>query len=87
MGEEFTIKADLVLIAAGFTNPEKELIEKFSLDTDERGNVKTDGNYNTSKENIFSAGDMRRGQSLIVWAIYEGREAALAMHKYLKKFK
>jgi glutamate synthase (NADPH/NADH) small chain len=83
---EFTLDADLVLLAIGFVHPEHEgLVNNLGLELDERGNVKTDENHKTSKEKIFAAGDMRRGQSLIVWAISEGRKAAEAVDNYLKK--
>lgn len=82
-GSETIIPCDLALIAAGFVHPEKSgMIEQLEVELDERGNVKTK-NYQTSEENIFSAGDMRRGQSLVVWAISEGREAARAVDTYL----
>lgn len=77
-----TIPADYVFIAAGFLHPQKDLIDALSLDTDPRGNVAA-VNYKTSKDHIFVAGDMRRGQSLVVWAISEGREAAIAVDTYL----
>ena len=83
-GTERTIPCDLVLIAAGFLHPQKEgMIEQLGVDLDERGNVQTD-NYATSVEGIYAAGDMRRGQSLVVWAISEGREAARALDEYLQ---
>ena len=78
------LPADLVLLAMGFLGPETDgMIEQLGLELDERGNVKTDENYATSRPGIFSAGDMRRGQSLVVWAIAEGREAARAVDAYL----
>ena len=68
--------ADLVFIAVGFEGPEKTLIDAFSVEQDRRTNVKARyGDYVTSVEKVFAAGDMRRGQSLVVWAINEGREA------------
>lgn len=74
---------DLLLIAAGFLHPQREgMIEQLGLQLDERGNVATQA-YQTSVPNIFAAGDMRRGQSLVVWAISEGREAAKAVDTYL----
>lgn len=83
-GTEFEIKADLVFLALGFLGPEKEgIIKELGLELDTRGNVKTDLSYMTSKKGVFSAGDMRRGQSLIVWAISEGRRAAYSIDKYL----
>jgi len=84
-GTEFDLKADLVLLAMGFVHPVHEgLIKTLGLDLDPRGNVKADTNaYQTSNPKIFAAGDMRRGQSLVVWAIREGRQAAHAVDKYL----
>ncbi|MBI5699405.1 glutamate synthase subunit beta [Candidatus Saganbacteria bacterium] len=79
-GEKIEIEADLALLALGFLGPETELLNRIGVELDARGNVKTDGNYQTSIKNVFSAGDMRRGQSLIVWAIYEGRQAASAIN-------
>ncbi len=82
---DFFIKADLVLLAMGFIHPKKiGPIEELSLNLDSRGNIKA-GNkdYMTSKKGVFAAGDARRGQSLVVWAIREGREAAEAIHRYL----
>ena len=74
---------DLVLLALGFTGPEKTLPEQFGLTFDERGNIKGESDYQTLKKNIFTAGDCRRGQSLIVWAISEGREAAHQVDTFL----
>ncbi len=83
-GSEFTIDADLVLLAMGFTGPQKKgLLEQLNVELDARGNVKTDGQYMSSVAGVFSAGDMRRGQSLVVWAIAEGRKAAKAVDTYL----
>ncbi len=83
-GTEFSIDADLVLIAMGFTGPkQKGLLEQLNVELDGRGNVKTDGQYMTSVPGVFSAGDMRRGQSLVVWAIAEGRKAARAIDAHL----
>ncbi len=74
----------LVLLAMGFVGPEKRgPISDLNLEMDPRGNVKTDANYMTSQTGVFAAGDLRRGQSLVVWAIHEGREAARAVDKYL----
>jgi glutamate synthase (NADPH/NADH) small chain len=82
---EFTLDADLVLLAMGFTGPVRHgLIEQLGLELDERGNVRTDGNYMTSVPGVFAAGDMRRGQSLVVWAIREGRMAARAVDRWLR---
>ncbi|MDP2044555.1 MAG: glutamate synthase subunit beta [Candidatus Omnitrophota bacterium] len=83
-GSEFEIEANLVILALGFLHPEKKgIIEELKLDLDNKGNVKTKDNFMTSKKGIFACGDMRRGQSLIVWAIAEGRLAAYQIDKYL----
>ena len=84
-GTEFELKADLVLLAMGFVHPVHEgMIKALGLELDPRGNVKADTNkYQTSNPKIFAAGDMRRGQSLVVWAIREGRQAAHAVDKFL----
>ena len=84
-GTEFELKADLVLLAMGFVHPIAEgMLNELGVDLDGRGNVKADTvEYQTSREKIFAAGDMRRGQSLVVWAIREGRQAAHAIDKYL----
>jgi len=83
-GSEFQISADLVVLALGFLHPEKKgLVEALGLAQDPRGNVKTDDNYMTSQKGVFAAGDMRRGQSLIVWAISEGRRSAHNVDKFL----
>ncbi len=84
-GTEFTIEADLVLLAMGFVSPVHEgMISFFGLDLDARGNVKANElDYRTSRPKVFAAGDMRRGQSLVVWAIREGRQAAHAIDKAL----
>ncbi|HSZ62256.1 MAG TPA: glutamate synthase subunit beta [Terriglobales bacterium] len=82
---EFTLEADLVLIAMGFLGPVRNgMIEQLALKLDVRGNVATDGNYMSSVPGIFAAGDMRRGQSLVVWAIAEGRKAAASVDAYLR---
>src|SRR4051794_34169771 len=84
-GTEREIPADLVLLALGFTGPEQQdLSGQMSLPFDERGNVARDGEYQTSQEGVFVAGDAGRGQSLIVWAIAEGRAAAAAVDRYLE---
>ena len=84
---EFTIKADLVLLAMGFVSPIQKVLEAFGVEKDARGNAKasTDGEgcYTTNKDKVFAAGDMRRGQSLVVWAIREGRQAARAVDEFL----
>jgi glutamate synthase (NADPH/NADH) small chain len=83
-GSEFTLDVDLVLLALGFLGPvQSGMIEKLGLKLDARGNVATNQDYMTSVEGVFAAGDMRRGQSLVVWAISEGRKAAEAMDHYL----
>jgi glutamate synthase (NADPH/NADH) small chain len=84
-GTEREIPADLVLLALGFTGPEPEdLGNQLELPFDERGNVERDGDYQTSQPGVFVAGDAGRGQSLIVWAIAEGRAAASAVDRYLE---
>ena len=84
-GSDFTIDADLVLIAMGFLGPVRNgMIEQFGVALDPRGNVAADANYMTSFPGIFAAGDMRRGQSLVVWAIAEGRKAAACVDHYLR---
>ena len=76
-GSEYTVDADLVLIAAGFLGSEEYVTKSFGVEVNERTNVKTEpGRYATNIKNVFAAGDMHRGQSLVVWAIREGREAA-----------
>jgi glutamate synthase (NADPH/NADH) small chain len=84
-GTEFVVKADLVLLAMGFVHPVHEgMIEASGIAVDPRGNVKADPvSYQSSNPKIFAAGDMRRGQSLVVWAIREGRQCAHAVDKYL----
>ena len=83
-GTEFAIEADLVLLAMGFTGPVKHgMVEQLGVELDARGNVAAKGNYASSVPGVFSAGDMRRGQSLVVWAIAEGRGAAKAIDEYL----
>ncbi|MFH1367553.1 MAG: glutamate synthase subunit beta [Elusimicrobiota bacterium] len=83
-GSEFEIEADMVVLAMGFLHPEKKgLVEELGLELDQRGNVKTGPDFRTSKDKIFCAGDMRRGQSSIVWAISEGRRAAHYIDKFL----
>jgi glutamate synthase (NADPH/NADH) small chain len=84
-GSDFEIEADLVLLAMGFVHPVHEgLVKSLGLALDPRGNVKADTNaYRTSLDKVFAAGDMRRGQSLVVWAIREGRQCAHSIDKYL----
>ena len=81
-GEEFTLECDLVLIAAGFTGCERYVAEAFDVDMTPRGTV-ADVKYATSQSKVFSCGDMRRGQSLVVWALREGRDTAAVVDEYL----
>ncbi len=82
-GSDFVLKADLIMLAMGFLGPlQDDVIKELELETDERSNIKTTG-YKTSIKGLFSAGDCRRGQSLVVWAIYEGRECAREVDEYL----
>jgi len=84
-GSEFDLRADLVLLAMGFVHPVHEgMIEELGIELDQRGNVMADEfSYRSSKDKVFAAGDMRRGQSLVVWAIREGRQAAHAIDAFL----
>jgi len=86
-GSEFTVPADLVLLATGFVSPVQSVLDAFSVGKDARGNARatTDGKgcYATSIPKVFAAGDMRRGQSLVVWAIREGRQCARAVDEFL----
>jgi glutamate synthase (NADPH/NADH) small chain len=83
-GSEFALDADLVLLAMGFLGPVKNgMLDKLGVALDQRGNVSTDENYMTSEPGVFAAGDMRRGQSLVVWAIAEGRKAARGVERFL----
>jgi glutamate synthase (NADPH/NADH) small chain len=84
-GSEFELEADLVLLAMGFVHPVHEgMLQALGLALDQRGNVSADTTaYQTSLPKVFAAGDMRRGQSLVVWAIREGRQAAQAVDKFL----
>ena len=85
-GTEFTLDVDLVLIAMGFLGPVRSgMIEQVGVVLDPRGNIATDDNSMTSVPGVFAAGDMRRGQSLVVWAISEGRKAAAAVDCFLKE--
>jgi glutamate synthase (NADPH/NADH) small chain len=82
-GTEKVIPCDLALLAMGFLHPQHQgLLDQLGVEYDERSNVKCN-NYKTSVDNVFAAGDMRRGQSLVVWAITEGREAARAVDEFL----
>ncbi|MGB8011525.1 MAG: glutamate synthase subunit beta [Terriglobales bacterium] len=84
-GTEFTMDADLVLIAMGFVGPVRSgMIEQLGVKLDARGNVATDPNHMSSVPGVFAAGDMRRGQSLVVWAIAEGRKTAASVDAYLR---
>jgi glutamate synthase (NADPH/NADH) small chain len=83
-GSEHILEVDLVLLAMGFLGPVRNgMIEQLALAVDNRGNVAANAEYMTSEDGIFAAGDMRRGQSLVVWAISEGRKAAAAIDRYL----
>ncbi|MNI59940.1 Glutamate synthase [NADPH] small chain [compost metagenome] len=83
-GTERVFPAQMALIAIGFDGPESTIIDELELEKDRRSNVKARyGKYNTSVDKVFAAGDMRRGQSLVVWAIHEGREAAREVDKFL----
>ncbi|HWH73535.1 MAG TPA: glutamate synthase subunit beta [Methylibium sp.] len=86
-GSEQLLEADLVLLAMGFVNPVATVLEAFGVDKDARGNARAGvdfiGGYQTNVDKVFAAGDMRRGQSLVVWAIREGRQAARAIDEYL----
>jgi glutamate synthase (NADPH) small chain len=89
-GSEQVIPADLVLLAMGFVSPLQSLLDEFGVQKDARGNAKAatdgDGAYSTSVSRIFAAGDVRRGQSLVVWAIREGRQCARAVDEFLMGF-
>ncbi len=86
-GSEFEIRADLVLLAMGFVSPRQDVLDAFGVAKDVRGNAQAategDAGYRTSADKVFAAGDMRRGQSLVVWAIREGRQCAQAVDAYL----
>jgi glutamate synthase (NADPH/NADH) small chain len=81
-GSEFEMPAQLVLLAMGFLHPEPAVLDDLGVEKDDRGNCRSSG-YRTSREGVFTAGDMRRGQSLVVWAITEGRECAREVDEYL----
>jgi glutamate synthase (NADPH) small chain len=89
-GSEQVLKADLVLLAMGFVSPVQSILDGFAVEKDARGNAKAtvdfNGGYATSVDKVFAAGDMRRGQSLVVWAIREGRQAARAVDEFLMGF-
>jgi NADPH-dependent glutamate synthase beta subunit-like oxidoreductase len=83
-GSEREWPADLVILAMGFVSPELTVPRQLGLDTDQRDNIRAEyGDYRSSLEGVFAAGDCRRGQSLVVWAINEGRGAALKCDEYL----
>ena len=83
-GSEMTFPADLVLLAMGFTAPVRQVLDAFAVEADQRGNVAANtDDYQTSRAKVFAAGDMRRGQSLIVWAIREGRQCARSVDEFL----
>jgi glutamate synthase (NADPH/NADH) small chain len=83
-GSEFEMDVDLVLLAMGFTGPVRGgMLDELGVAIDPRGNVMTNGNYMSSVSGVFAAGDMRRGQSLVVWAIAEGRKAARGIDEFL----
>jgi glutamate synthase (NADPH/NADH) small chain len=83
-GTEFDIKADFVFLAMGFTNPLTQVLDAFGVEKNHRGDAKADTiNYKTNVKKVFAAGDMRRGQSLVVWAIREGRQAARSVDEFL----
>jgi glutamate synthase (NADPH/NADH) small chain len=82
-GSERDLPAELVLLAMGFLHPEQELLDQLEVERDPRGNIKAVKPYTTSVEGVFAAGDARRGQSLIVWAINEGRQCARMVERYL----
>jgi NADPH-dependent glutamate synthase beta subunit-like oxidoreductase len=84
-GKEKVWEADLVFLALGFIGPDQTLINQMGIDLDERNNISAaHGSFETSKEGVFTAGDCRRGQSLVVWAMNEGRGAALSIDRYLQ---
>ena len=89
-GSEQLLKADLVLLAMGFVSPVASILESFGVDKDNRGNAKAStefiGGYATNVPKVFVAGDIRRGQSLVVWAIREGRQAARSVDEFLMGF-
>jgi glutamate synthase (NADPH/NADH) small chain len=80
---ERELPAQLVLLAMGFLGPERELLDQLGVERDQRGNVKSIAPYTSSVDGVFAAGDARRGQSLIVWAINEGRQCARMVDRYL----
>jgi glutamate synthase (NADPH/NADH) small chain len=89
-GSEFEMRADLVLLAMGFVGPVPSLLDAFGVARDGRGNARADtegpASYVTSAPKVFAAGDLRRGQSLVVWAIREGRQCARAVDEFLRGY-
>jgi glutamate synthase (NADPH/NADH) small chain len=89
-GSEQTLPADMVLLAMGFVSPVASVLDAFGVARDNRGNARAgtegSGSYLTNQPKVFAAGDMRRGQSLVVWAIREGRQAARAVDEFLMGF-
>ena len=83
-GSEREFPAQLVLLAMGFLHPEQGLLDQLGVEKDPRGNIKAIKPYTTSVDGVFAAGDARRGQSLIVWAINEGRQCARMVDRYLR---
>jgi glutamate synthase (NADPH/NADH) small chain len=86
-GSEFEMPAEFVLLAMGFVSPLQSMLDEFGVEKDARGNAKAategQGSYATSVAKVFAAGDLRRGQSLVVWAIREGRQAAHSVDEFL----
>jgi glutamate synthase (NADPH/NADH) small chain len=82
-GSERELPAQLVLLAMGFLHPEQQLLDQLGVEKDPRGNIRSVKPYTTSLDGVFAAGDARRGQSLIVWAINEGRQCARMVDRYL----
>jgi glutamate synthase (NADPH/NADH) small chain len=83
-GTDFELECELVLLAMGFLGPQRSgLLEQLGVELTDRGNVARDGGYKTNLDNVFACGDMGRGQSLIVWAIAEGRSCAAAVDRWL----
>ncbi|MBN8215801.1 MAG: glutamate synthase subunit beta [Spirochaetes bacterium] len=83
-GSEFILKAERVFLAMGFLHPEHDVLDDFGVEKDERGNCKSKDGYATTVPGVFTCGDMRRGQSLVVWAIVEGRECAVQVDRHLR---